>query len=84
MKFAAYSVLVLLFCASVFACKNQPETNQESTPEEEVEIPAVEEGESKKQLPTKINPTPIEQKSDRRIHKKKKKSALDTLRPKSA
>ncbi|MBT8184209.1 MAG: hypothetical protein KJN76_05170 [Eudoraea sp.] len=84
MKFAPYSVIILLLCIVVFSCKNGDETRQETLPATEVEAPPAVKTEKKKELSPKLNTIPKEQKSDRRIQNKKKKNALDTLRPKTA
>ena len=84
MKLAPYKLLIPLLCALVIACKNRPETKSDSAPAKEVKIEPAEKSPEIKEQPIRINPVPKEQKSDRRIHRKKGKNALDTLRPKTA
>jgi hypothetical protein len=84
MNFSPYKVIALLFFTIVIGCKERNETRQETSPAPEVEAIPAEIPEKNKELPTKINTIPKEQKSDRRIRNEKKKNALDTLRPKTA
>ena len=84
MKFAPISSILLLLAALLSGCKNDSRQLQNSPPQEDVitEPPA---GSEEKEVPgPRLKTMPEEQKSDRGIQKKKSKSNLDTLRPKTA
>ena len=84
MKIPPYIFLVILLFASMTACKEQAATPQKKIPANEAEAAPIKTDQNKQQAPPKLRSIPIEQKSDGRTPMKKKKNALDTLRPKTA
>ncbi|MEX0289899.1 MAG: hypothetical protein AB3N14_12385 [Flavobacteriaceae bacterium] len=79
MKFALILILSSLF---VFGCKEQNGSVQHASPKQEVKSPAnaEEEDDPSKRPARQLK----EQESDQETKKQRPKSALDTLRPKTA
>lgn len=84
MKFAPISLVLLLLSVLIFGCKSENKPPQDPVPQQEVVTPPTQDRGNEDSLRSKPKSLPKEQKSDRSLKKKKPKSALDTLRPKTA
>lgn len=84
MKFAPISVSLLFLAATIFGCKDNNNSQQDTPPIEKVKAPSTPDKTIEKDSESKVKTLPKEQKSDRTIKKQNSKIALDTLRPKTA
>jgi PBP1b-binding outer membrane lipoprotein LpoB len=84
MKLASISIVLLFLAVLVFSCKDDGKAREDVVPAQEQTSPSPEVIEEGDKPPAKLKTLPKERKSDQTIKKKKPKSALDTLRPKTA